>query len=131
MIYFAYQRNHHQLQSHHDQITANVNAHREPVKETEQALIKLVRFMNSIDVVIKSSKNDDIRILIKTLFSNLSLHGRTLRFSWVSDLFLLCNEGINHKWLGFCDDVRTDYHQDLLSISQVLPSKFVCNDQSE
>jgi len=100
------------------------------VKETEQALIKLVKFMNNLSVVIKSSKNDVIRMMLKTLFSNFLLKGRNLEYTWVSGLWGCCNEGLNQEWLGFCDVVRTDYHEDLMLLTQDLPSELLCNDQS-
>lgn len=99
-------------------------------KDTEQALIKLVRLMNNLSIVIKSSKNDVIRMMIETLFSNLLLNGRNLQFSWSFELLSRCNEGINKEWLQFCDIVRTDYHEDLLMITQDLPSDLLCNEQS-
>ncbi len=99
----AYQRKHTQLQSRHTELTAHLQAQHVTVKETEQALIKLVRFMNNLDIAIKSSKNDIKRMVLKTLFSNLLLKGRNLEYTWVSGMWGCCNARLNQKWLGWQD----------------------------
>lgn len=95
----AYQRKHTRLQSRHTELTVHLQAQHVTVKETEQALIKLVKFMNNLSVVIKSSKNDVKRMMLKTLFSNFYLKGKNLGYTWVSGLWGCCNEGLNQEWL--------------------------------
>ena len=99
----AYRRKHTRLQSRHTELTTHLQAQHVTVKETEQALIKLVRLMNSLSIVINSSKNDVKRMMLKTLFSNFYLKGRNLEYTWVSGMWGCCNEGINQKWLGWQD----------------------------
>ena len=85
--------------------------------------------MNNLGVVIKSSKNDVKRMMLETLFSNLLLKGKTLEYTWGSGMWGCCNARLNQKWLRFCDAVRTDYHEDLMLLTQDLPSELLCDDQ--
>ena len=126
----AHQRKHTQLQLHHNDLTARLTRQQVTFKDTERALITLVKFMNRITVTIKSSKNDEIRVMLKTLFSNFFLNGRNLRWVWVSGMFEGRKSRSLHEWLGFCDDVRTYHHEDLLLLTQDLPSELFCDDQS-
>jgi len=87
----AHQRKHSKLQSHHTDLKARLNRQQVTAKDTERALITLVKFMNNIPIVIKNSKNDEKRVMLKTLFSNLFLNGRNLRYAWVSGMFERCN----------------------------------------
>ena len=106
----------------HSDLAIRLDRQQVTAKDTETALITLVKFMNNIDIVIKSSKNDEKRELLKTLFSNFLLNGRNVQYTWVSSMFERCNGRLNHKWLRFCDDVRTYHHEDLLLITQNISS---------
>ncbi len=99
----AYRRKCAQLQVQRNELDKQLTIRHITAKETEQALIKLVKFMNKIEVVIKSSKNDQIRMLLKTLFSNLYLNGRNVRYDWVSGMWKGCNARLNQEWLGWQD----------------------------
>ena len=99
----AYQRKHSELQLMHSDLAIRLDRQQVTAKDTETALITLVKFMNNIDIVIKSSKNDEKRELLKTLFSNFLLNGRNVQYTWVSSMFERCNGRLNHKWLGYQD----------------------------
>ena len=103
----AYQRKHSHLQLRHSELTAHLANPSIDPKQIEKALITMVSLCNRASLVIKSSKMLLKRSLVETLFSNLSLNGRNLRWNWVSPLSIVAKNTEYNKWLRTTNIIRT------------------------
>lgn len=80
----TYDRKHSHLQLRHHEITTRLNEQYDNSDNLENALYTFIALLNKSLLVIKSSKTTEIRSLLKTLFSNFSLHGQNLCYTLVS-----------------------------------------------
>ena len=112
----AHDRKHSHLQLQHHEITTRLNEQYDNSDNLENALYTFITLLNKAQLVIKSSKTTEIRSLLKTLFSNFSLHGRNLCYTLVSPLSECCNVVDYKEWLSIIDVVRKYHSKDVLSI---------------
>ncbi|PCI96476.1 MAG: hypothetical protein COB14_09975 [Alphaproteobacteria bacterium] len=98
----AYERKHSSLQSIHTETTVFLETlSTDDFKEFDQAFITMIRLLNAIPLVIKSSKTALKRALLKTLFSNFYLNDCKLSCTLVTPLPIMLRIDEERKWLGY------------------------------
>ena len=97
----TYDRKHSALQQRHSDITVTLNEQTHDNNTLEKALITLLKLSNKAALVIKSSKTDLKRALLKTVFSNLLLNGCNVQYAMVRPLCNMLNKSELNEWLGW------------------------------
>jgi hypothetical protein len=94
----TYQRQSLLLQSEHDDISVKLSSSSSTIKDIEKSLLTLVKILNMLISLNKSSRIALKRILLKTVFSNLYLNASNVEYTYVSVLSRCVEMCRNLKW---------------------------------
>ena len=99
----TYERASSQLHLNNDEIRLSLQERCITLKDIEKSLINFGIILNSLISLIKSSKIELQRAMIKSLFSNCVLDASNVRYDWVSVMLIVAKNRRNLKWLGYLD----------------------------
>ena len=112
-----------QIDNRQNQINTLLNNHYNGNKQFKTALISLLTLCSKSQYIFKSSKNDEKRLLLKYLFSNIKLHSKTLHLSMARPVFMMIDNDDLKEWLGYLESNQGSRNQKPLPYRLAIPQQ--------